>query len=148
MGQRGRHEGFGDQRTDQHLPDGLHAGAGILLVHGSYHRHAACADHDDRQLAGACRGYAGLCPGPGAAVHALCDVPLVAEVGSEVGFMDDDAEGGARLHRAGLLAKVPLRSRSGIRLAYPRPRGVPVAVDCHLRPLGCLPLRMAEVPGR
>ena len=80
-----------------HLPHGLHAGAGVVLVYGTHHRPAAGGDDDQQQLAGTGRRHAGLCHGTGPAVHALCPVPIVAETGTKVGLVDDDAEGGAGL---------------------------------------------------
>ena len=46
------------------------------------------------------------------------------------------------------LLEISLRSRSGLRLAYPRPRSVPLAMVCYLRPARSLPLWLAEIPGR
>ena len=60
---------------------------------------------------------AGLRIGPGTAVHAVCPLPLVAQVGSQVGRLDEHPQGGARLHRAGFCLQILLGGRPGLRLA-------------------------------
>ena len=107
-----------DQRLYQHLPDGFHAGVGVVLLYSTHHRTAVGGDSHHRQLAGTCLGHAGLCRRIGTALYALCPVPLMAATGSEVGLMDEHAEGGAGIHRVGLRPEIPECGRFGLRLAY------------------------------
>ena len=81
---------------------------GLLLVH-------------QRQLDCSRPGYAGLRRGTGPAVYPLRHVPCVAEAGTEVWFVDEYAEGGAGICRAGLRPEVLLRGRSCLWLASARP---------------------------
>ena len=78
MGECCRYEGYSHQRTAVHLPHGFHAGLGVVLLYSTHHRTAARRDRHQRQLAGSRTGHAGLCRGPGTALHTLRPVPLVA----------------------------------------------------------------------
>ena len=111
----------GSKLSTLNSPHGLHAGARLVLVYGTHHRPVARRDDYQWQLAGSCRRHVRLRRSPGPAVHVVCPVPLVAETGTEIRFVDDDHQGGSRFHRTGLRPEVLLRSRPGLRLASDGP---------------------------
>lgn len=111
----------GDKRFAQHLPDGIYLVAGIFLLHGTHYRIPAGAGFHDGQRGGSRHRHAGLCHSFGIAFHAVCPVPVLAEVHAQVRWMDEHHQGDARLPGAGLCPEIPFGGRFGLRLAHPRP---------------------------
>lgn len=116
-----RQQGRGDKRFAQHLPDGVYLVAGIFLLHGTHYRIPVGAGFHDGQRGGSCHRHAGLCHSLGIAFHAVCPVPVLAEVHAQVRRMDEHHQGDARLPGAGLCPEIPFGSRFSLRLAPPRP---------------------------
>jgi len=119
-----------DHRRREHLLHGLHAGARLFLVHRPHHRHTARRG----RLAGG-RPRSGHRHGrfrtrPGAAFRPLRFLPVAAQGNAAFGRLAQLGQSRPWLRRADTVAQIPVGRRSGLRMAYTRPRGVPVDMDC------------------
>ena len=117
-------------------------------MHRSYHRIPACGSEHSGQHPRPHHRYARICHRPCHSVHSLRHVPKSAEIGTEIGRMDECGEGGIGIHRTRLRPEVSVGGRPCLRMAYPRPRDIPRPVDSDLRSARSISLGMAQIPAR
>ena len=146
MEQQDRRQVGEHKRNAEHISHGIHPHISVVLMHRSYHRIPACGSEHSGQYPRPHHRYAWICHRSRHSVHSVCHVPQSAEVSTEVGWMDECGEGGVGIHRTGLRTEVPVGGRPCLRMAYPRPRNLPIALDCNLRSAWNISPGMAQVP--